>query len=146
MVLLPKALIAEYARQPDSSISFHQFIREGMNAKYTLFGDNIIDNNVQNPIVHRELSQKLSDKMEMINEEMVAALKDTLHSQFSGGDEVKFNIWELSSKILLRTTNRNLVGLPLCRNPEYLDATTHYSTKAFATIFYVRLIPPFLRP
>jgi hypothetical protein len=146
MLLLPVELIGEYARQPESVVSFNKYVRDVMHAKYSLFGQNVLDNNIQKPIVYRELFQKLSDKMEMMNEEMVAALKDVLIPQLDEKGEMKINMWDTATKFLSRTSNRIIVSYPLCRNQEYLDATVHYAVNMFSLAVYIRFIPPFLRP
>ncbi|KAK9414898.1 putative Ent-kaurene oxidase [Seiridium unicorne] len=143
MLLLPLELIGEYARQPESVVSFNTYVRDVMHAKYTLFGDNVLDNNTQKPIVYRELFQKLSDKMDMMNEELVLAMKAVLVPDEKG--EININMWDTATKFLSRTSNRIIVGHPLCRNQEYLDAAVHYAVSMFSTAVYIRFIPPFLR-
>ena len=146
MLLMPVELIGEYARQPESAVSFNKYVREVMLAKYSLFGQNVLDNNIQKPIVYRELFQKLGDKMGMMNEEMVGALDKFLASQLNGKSEMQINMWDTATKFLSRTSNRIIVGYPLCRNQEYLDATVHYAVNMFSIALYMRFIPPFLRP
>ncbi|KAM0815761.1 putative Ent-kaurene oxidase [Seiridium cardinale] len=142
MLLLPLELIGEYARQPESVVSFNTYVRDVMHAKYTLFGDNVLDNNTQKPIVYRELFQKLSDKMGMMNEELVLAMKAVLIPD----EKSEINMWDTATKFLSRTSNRIIVGHPLCRNQEYLDAAVHYAVSMFSTAVYIQFIPPFLRP
>ncbi|KAI0129029.1 putative cytochrome P450 [Xylariales sp. AK1849] len=144
MLLLPLELIGEYARQPESVVSFNTYVRDVMHAKYTLFGDNVLDNNTQKPIVYRELFQKLSDKMGMMNEELVLAMKAVLIPDEKGN--ININMWDTATKFLSRTSNRIIVGHPLCRNQEYLDAAVHYAVNMFSLAVYIRFIPPFLRP
>ena len=105
-----------------------------------------MDNNIQKPIVYSELFQKLSDKMEVMNEEMVGAMDKFLASQLDERGEMKINMWDTATKFLSRTSNRIIVGYPLCRNQEYLDATVHYAVNMFSLAVYIRFIPPFLRP
>ncbi|KAK2731040.1 hypothetical protein FQN55_005166 [Onygenales sp. PD_40] len=146
MMLLPRQLIAEYARQPEAIVSFNKYVRDVMHPKYSLFGANILDNNTQKPIVYRELYQKLGDKMEMMNTELVGALNDVLLPQLDENGEMKINMWDTATKFLSRTSNRIISGYPLCRNQEYLDATVHYAVNMFSLAVYIRFIPPFLRP
>jgi hypothetical protein len=144
--LLPKELIAEYARQPESIVSFHTYVRNAMHAKYSLFGDNILDNNMQKPIVYRELFQKLPDKMEMMNEEIVMAIDNVLTAKLNKQGEISINMWDTATTILSRASNRIIAGHPLCRNQDYLDAAVHYAVSMFSLAVYLRFIPQFLRP
>ena len=117
-----------------------------MHPKWSLFGDNVLDNNTQKPIVYRELFQKLADKMEVMNEEMVGAMDAVLTPQIDKNGELTINMWDTATKFLSRTSNRIIVGYPLCRNQEYLDATVHYAVTMFSTAVYIRFIPSFFRP
>uniref|UniRef100_A0A093V9E4 Ent-kaurene oxidase n=1 Tax=Talaromyces marneffei PM1 TaxID=1077442 RepID=A0A093V9E4_TALMA len=146
LLLLPKELIAEYARQPESIVSFHTYVRNAMHAKYSLFGDNVLDNNIQKPIVYRELFQKLPDKMDMMNEELVMAINDGVTANLDSHGEISINMWDTATAILSRACNRIIAGHPLCRNQEYLDAAVHYAVSMFSLAVYLRFIPPFLRP
>lgn len=117
-----------------------------MHAKYSLFGDNVLDNNIQKPIVYRELFQKLPDKMDMMNEELVMAINDGVTANLDSHGEISINMWDTATAILSRASNRIIAGHPLCRNQEYLDAAVHYAVSMFSLAVYLRFIPPFLRP
>lgn len=146
LLLLPKELIAEYARQPESIVSFNTYVRNAMHSKYSLFGDNVLDNNIQKPIVYRELFQKLPDKMDMMNEELVMGINDVLTAKLNDRGEISINMWDTATAILSRASNRIIAGYPLCRNQEYLEAAVHYAVSMFSLAVYLRFIPPFLRP
>ncbi|EGE81029.2 cytochrome P450 [Blastomyces dermatitidis ATCC 18188] len=130
MMLLPRQFIAEYARQPEAIVSFNKYVRDVMHPKYSLFGANILDNNLQKPIVYRELYQKLGNKIEMMSTELVGALNDVLLPQLDENVEMKINMWDTATKFLSR----------------YLDATVHYAVNMFSRAVYIRFIPRFLRP
>ncbi|KAK7746230.1 hypothetical protein SLS62_009446 [Diatrype stigma] len=140
MLLLPVDLIGEYAKQPEDVVSFDKYVREVMHARYSLFGDNMLDNNIQKPIVRKELVQKLRFKIDMMNEEMVAALNDALTSQMDKNGEIRINVWDTAMKFLSRTSNRIIVGYPLCRNEEYLEATIDYAVNMFSLAIYNDLL------
>lgn len=50
------------------------------------------------------------------------------------------------TKVVCRATNRTIVGLPLCRNPDYLELTTQFAADVVTMSSILRLVPPFLRP
>ncbi|KAL2365893.1 hypothetical protein RJZ56_001191 [Blastomyces dermatitidis] len=113
-MLLPRQFIAEYARQPEAIVSFNKYVRDVMHPKYSLFGANILDNNLQKPIVYRELYQKLGNKIEMMSTELVGALNDVLLPQLDENGEMKINMWDTATKFLSRTSNR-IISAPLVR-------------------------------
>ncbi|OJD19424.1 hypothetical protein AJ78_00598 [Emergomyces pasteurianus Ep9510] len=113
MMLLPRQLVAEYARQPEAIVSFNKYVRDVMHPKYSLFGANILDNNIQKPIVYRELYQKLGDKIEMMNTELVGALNGVLLPQLDANAEMKLNMWETANQIPLAYEQQNHIRVPL---------------------------------
>lgn len=50
-----------------------------------------------------------------------------------------------SSELILRVVNRALVGLPLCRNRDYLSHTDAFTTNVLLCTFATQLAPRFLR-
>lgn len=121
-----------------------------MHSKYVCFNENVLNNNLQTPIVLRELKSKLADKMPMMNEEMTGALEHYLGSELDKAEgtkgELQISMWDLITKIMSRSSNRITSGYPLCRDQEYLDAMVKYSVQMFSTAVYIRFIPAFLRP
>ncbi|KAK2804810.1 hypothetical protein FQN51_001452 [Onygenales sp. PD_10] len=146
LFLLPVELLDEFARQPDKVVSLHAYTREVMHPKYTTFGENFVDNSIHYPVVYRELGQKLASQTHKINDETVFAVKDILTSQLDKNGELSINMWETSLKLLTQVSNRAVIGLPLCRNQEFLDANRVYSDNMFSVGLIIRLIPSFLRP
>ncbi|KAF3759927.1 putative cytochrome P450 [Cryphonectria parasitica EP155] len=146
LILLPLDLIDEYVKQPENVVSFKTFVAGAMHSKYVCFGENILNNNIQTPIVLRELKSKLADKMPMMNEEMVGALEHYVGSRMDESGVMQINMWDMVTKLMSRSSNRITSGYPLCRNQEYLDAMVQYSVQMFSTAVYIRFIPPFLRP
>ncbi|KAF8154353.1 hypothetical protein K438DRAFT_361398 [Mycena galopus ATCC 62051] len=50
------------------------------------------------------------------------------------------------TQIISRITTRVFVGLPLCRNKEYLDLTNGHNIRVFAASQILRICPDFLKP
>ena len=101
MLLLPLEMIGEYAKQPESIVSFHTYVRQVMHPKYSLFGDNVLDNNLQKPIVYRELFQKLPEKVGMMNEELEAAMKLVLKDNMEADGTLSINMWDTAYQVLV---------------------------------------------
>ncbi|KAH6954420.1 cytochrome P450 [Fusarium avenaceum] len=146
MLMVPKQLLNEYVKQPENDISLKRYTLQALVPDYTTLGAHIVIHPVYRNVVHRELYQKLSDKMGMVDEEMKAALDDNIASKVDSNGVVKINMWDTASAILSRSANRIISGQPLCDNKEYRDATAEYAATFFASALYARFIPPFLRP
>jgi hypothetical protein len=146
MLMVPKLLLNEYVRQPENDISLKRYTLQALVPDYTTLGAHIVIHPVYRNVVHKELYQKLPDKMEMVNEEMIAAMKEVIAPKVSANGEAKINMWDTANQLLSRSANRIISGYPLCRNQEYQDATAEYAATFFASAVYARFIPPFLRP
>ena len=146
MLFLPESMLSEFARLPESVSSFNRYINDVVHPKYTLLGPKLLINNIHKPVISKELQQKLVDKMPMIDEEMASSLEDVVTAQVDNDGKATINVWDTALRILSRTSNRVIVGAPLCRNQEYLDAVVNSSVAVFPSGIFIRLIPGFLRP
>lgn len=54
-------------------------------------------------------------------------------------------IGEAIMRTVSRTSNRMIVGLPLCRNREYIDLCVQYAVDMFVSATIIRNVPAFLR-
>ncbi|KAM0547284.1 hypothetical protein ACHAPJ_010419 [Fusarium lateritium] len=144
MLMVPKQLLNEYVKQPDNDISLKRYTLQALVPDYTTLGAHIVIHSVYRNVVHRELYQKLPDKMGMVNEEMKAALDDNVASKADSQGIVKINMWDTASQILSRSANRIISGRPLCDNNEYRDATAEYAATFFASALL--LLPYMCRP
>ncbi|KAK0101343.1 hypothetical protein ONS95_006519 [Cadophora gregata] len=146
MLMVPKALLNEYVRQPENDISLKRYTLQALVPDYTTLGAHIVIHSVYRNVVHKELYQKLADKMGMVNEEMATSIREVIESQVGPKDEAKINMWDTNNQLLSRSANRVISGYPLCRNKEYQDATAAYAATFFASALYARFIPRLLRP
>ncbi|KAH8817505.1 cytochrome P450 [Xylogone sp. PMI_703] len=146
MLMVPKRLLNEYVSQPDNDISLKRYTLQSLVPDYTTLGAHIVIHSVYRSVVHKELYQKLPDKMGIVNEEVTAALDDVIASKVAVDGEARINMWDTANRILSRSANRIISGDPLCRNQEYDDVTAQYAATFFASALYARFIPPFLRP
>ena len=100
MLMVPKQLLNEYVRQPENDISLKMYTLQALVPDYTTLGAHIVIHSVYRNVVHKELQQKLADKMDMVNEEMTAALDDNIASKVGVNGEAKINMWDTANRIL----------------------------------------------
>ena len=146
MLMVPKAALNEYVRQPENDISLKRYTLQALVPDYTTLGAHIVIHSVYRNVVHKELYQKRADKMELVNEEMATSIKEVIESQVGPNGEARINMWDTNNQLLSRSANRVISGYPLCRNKEYQDATAAYAATFFASALYARFIPKILRP
>lgn len=146
MLMVPKKLLTEYTSQPENDISLKRYTLQALVPDYTTLGAHIVIHPVYRAVVHRELYQRLPDKMAMVNEEMIKSINDTIGSKVGSDGEVQINVWDTANRILSRSANRLISGHPLCQVQEYQDATAGYAATFFVSAVYARFIPNILRP
>lgn len=56
------------------------------------------------------------------------------------------NIWDSMMKVFARTSNRMFVGLPLCRNEEFLDGCRGFAQDVMVSTAILNFMPAWLKP
>jgi hypothetical protein len=80
-------------------------------------------------------------------DEMCYAFEDEIQfpENNTGDSWVSVNINEALMKIICRISNRTFVGLPLCRDKDYVDVNIKYTMDVVLGSQVVRMCPSFLR-
>ncbi|KAF8552481.1 cytochrome P450 [Imleria badia] len=110
--------LEELTRASDKELSSAQAINDQVQIEYTL-GPEVLHNPYHVSVVRLRLTRNLEGLYPEIRDEIVTSLAEVL--------DLRGNEWKcvsaLSSieKVICRTTNRVFVGLPLCRNPDWID-------------------------
>lgn len=79
-------------------------------------------------------------------DEMDAAFTDEVTCNLNGSEWTALPALTLASRIICRTSNRLLVGLPLCRDKEYVDLAVKYSMDVSVSAMILMQVPEFLKP
>ncbi|PBK59012.1 cytochrome P450 [Armillaria solidipes] len=61
-------------------------------------------------------------------------------------DWIEVPAYQVALQIICRASNRMFVGLPLCRNQEYIDLNINHTINAFSCAYTLNLLPDFLKP
>lgn len=77
-------------------------------------------------VIQINLTQRLSSILPEIVDEVTLAWKDNTNIT---DQWTEINVWDVMLKVISRAVNRMFVGLPLCRNQEFLDNLVEYSTE-----------------
>ena len=65
---------------------------------------------------------------------------------------MKFSEWtavpaaNVMQKVVGRASNRIFVGLPKCRDPDWIDLNVDHAVNSIKSILLVQLFPSFLKP
>ncbi|KAJ2936513.1 hypothetical protein H1R20_g580, partial [Candolleomyces eurysporus] len=140
---------ADIVRAPDKYLSSVEAANEFWQAELTLHTDEIGDN-IQIPVIANTLNKSLGSLVPLVHDEAVLAFEEAF--PFNREDEEgsqdgwkSFTISKPIMSIVGRVSNRILVGLPLCRNAEYINANIDYAVQVVVMSHILLAVPAFVR-
>jgi cytochrome P450 len=143
-VVLPMTEMKWLLEQPDHVLNQNEVNRQFLHADRTMLHPNIIRDMVHGRVIRREMTKDLDTYAEAIVEEIKHSL--TLNWGDDPGVWNEVRIYDTMLDVISRISNRVLVGLPLCRNEEYLRSSSTFARNVIITAGLLNLMPPFLRP
>ncbi|KZT08878.1 cytochrome P450 [Laetiporus sulphureus 93-53] len=133
----------ELSRLPDNVMSAHEAGVDLIQARYTI-GKEIFERAIEIMAIRGPLTHKVGAMIPEMMDEAIASFGELI--------PVKDNEWlEVTAsptitRIIARASNRLFVGLPVCREPEYLDTLAGFSVGVVTGKFVMDLFPKFLKP
>ncbi|TCD69273.1 hypothetical protein EIP91_008208 [Steccherinum ochraceum] len=134
--------IEELKRMSDDQVSNYGGIDELLAARYIL-GADVVANPYHMPLVHAKLTRNLSDFHAIMKDEMWSAFSDHIGHSY---EWTSVPALKTVMSIISRTSNRVFVGLPLCRDPEFLSISTNITLDIGQSRFLINLFPAFMKP
>ncbi|KAI6150271.1 cytochrome P450 [Pisolithus tinctorius] len=142
VVCLDRSHLEHVARAPDDHLSFMEAADNIMKLEYTL-GLKISDN-YHISIIQSTLTRSLSVLYADMRDEIVVACNEYLDIKH---DEWKaISVVHVALQMASRASNRMFVGLPLCRDPGWLELNINLPRAVVDEARILRLFPNFLLP
>ncbi|KAK7686505.1 hypothetical protein QCA50_010103 [Cerrena zonata] len=136
-------LIEEVRKLPDEQVSFAEAVDEFFQLRHT-FGRDITSTHLHVDVIRNQLTRNISTIFEDFRDEIVAVFDDLIPATQDKWSSIA--TLPTMQTMVARVSSRVFVGLPLCRNEEYLQIAVSH-TKAIARIREVLLcFPPVLKP
>ncbi|KAH0564835.1 hypothetical protein GP486_001771 [Trichoglossum hirsutum] len=143
-VIIPMSQLRWLLEQPDSILSQNEVNRQFLEADYTMLHPNIIRDTVHERVIRREMTNQLGPLTEDMVDEVEFALEQNWGVDTEEWREVP--VYDTMADIIRRISNRVLVGVPLCRDKDYLKSSGSFSRNVVITAGMINLLPHFLRP
>ncbi|KAE9389794.1 cytochrome P450 [Gymnopus androsaceus JB14] len=137
-----RVMIEDIKKAPDAQLDIKEANGDTLQVEYTL-SKQVILNPYHVAVVRTPLTRNIATRFAEVRDEIVAAFADLIPAQ---EDWVKISAYTTSFQIVGRTINRFFVGLPLCRDPDWLDLNTHFAVNVFISAQIINLFPGFLKP
>ncbi|KAF8552682.1 cytochrome P450 [Imleria badia] len=134
--------LEELARASDKALSSLEAINDQIQVEYTL-GPEVHHNPYHVAVVRSHLTRNIDVLYPEIRDEIVTSFAEVL--------DLKGNEWKsvpaliVMEKVICRTSNRVFVGLPLCRNQDWIDFNIKCTIDAVKGGLAIGLLPQFMR-
>lgn len=144
-VVLPPSQTAWFLDQADNVLSASASHYDALQGDYNFTSSKMFKDPFHDHVIHKYLPRRAGAMIPDIQEEIQVAMDQTWGVDTKAWREIR--IWENMLSIIPRPTNRMILGLPTCRNEEYLKNMSKFSERVLLCAnFYLRIIPRFLRP
>ncbi|KAJ7434826.1 cytochrome P450 [Mycena galericulata] len=135
--------IAEICAAPDDVLSFYDGAQESLQADYTM-GPEITENPYHQHTVRNTLTRNIARILPEVMDEIILSFEDVL--ALENAEWKAFTVLPGVMQAIARVSNRAFVGLPLCRNKEYLGLNIGYTIRAFKSGQLIALLPGIFKP
>ncbi|KAH8113854.1 cytochrome P450 [Phellopilus nigrolimitatus] len=136
-------LVEEIRKAPDDKFSFTEAAHDIIAARWTI-GSNVALHSYHFSIIRSQLTRHLGSLFDDVRDEIMHAFADNIPAKEN--EWVSVSVLPAVRNIVSRTSNRIFVGLPLCRNQEYIDLSVQFAVTCVQTSQLINRLPTFLRP
>ncbi|RDX53553.1 cytochrome P450 [Lentinus brumalis] len=139
-------MVDDMRKRPDDELSFVEGAEETLQTRFTL-GRDTIDDPYHVDLIRDKLMRSLAAVLPDVIDELSLAVPEYICPQEGDKSEWdKVNILDVTQKIIARASNRVFVGLPACRNEEYLTLAIQFTLDVVKDMFLLGLAPVVMRP
>ncbi|KAI9783032.1 MAG: hypothetical protein M1816_001609 [Peltula sp. TS41687] len=140
---MPSSQIPWILDQPEHILSVTEAHIDTLEADYT-FDPYVIRHLTHIPVIRRDLTRHLGSLTSDLMEEIGLGFDQYWGSDTENWKEVC--VYDDMMRIVASASNRVLVGLPLCRNQEFLMNAVKFVQSAPFLAQFIKLFPKFLKP
>ncbi|KAI0673746.1 cytochrome P450 [Trametes maxima] len=136
-------MINDLGRRPDEELSFFESTAESLQVKNTVGPE---------PFVYQYhigvIKDKLTRNIPAIIPDVIDELSTAVAEHIPAGDKEWLEIDTMNTirQVIARISSRIFVGLPLCRNQDYLDLAISFSTAIANDVNMLSWFPSYLKP
>lgn len=145
MIVLSQSQVPWLLDQPDHILSTSAAHYDSLGGDYAFTTPQILKDPYHENVVHKYLPRRVTPMIPELWEELSLALDETWGMDTEHWKEMC--VFENMMIVVPPTTNRMVLGLPLCRNQDYLTTMGKFAMDVIASAtFFLPFTPRFLRP
>ncbi|KAF8347875.1 cytochrome P450 [Amanita rubescens] len=134
--------IEDIRQASDDVLSLRRALEEVLHTNLT-FGPKTLEDTSLADAIRTPLTRSIGTKFPEIYDEITAAF---IHHVPASADEwIKIRAYPIMMDIACRASNRMLVGLPLCRNPDYIELNKQFTIDIVKAGNLINTFPSFLK-
>ncbi|KAI6043534.1 cytochrome P450 [Pisolithus marmoratus] len=142
-VVLNRSHLDDMAKAGDNELSFIDVANENIHVEYTL-SPAILHDQYHNSILRSQLTTNVGAIYPDIRNELVVAFDEAL--DLDGNEWKSVTAIEMIRNVVCRVHNRVFVGLPLCRDPDWVDLLVRLTVALVQEGALLMLVPKFIKP
>ncbi|CAG8951011.1 hypothetical protein HYFRA_00006408 [Hymenoscyphus fraxineus] len=143
-VILPQTMVDWLLQQPDSVLDQNEVNRDFLQADFTMLHPKVATDTVHGEVIKKVLTRRLGEFTGDVLEEVDFAFRSAWGVDTDNWKTI--TAYDTMSEVITRISNRVLVGLPLCRNEDYLYYSSRFARFVILESAAIHMFPNFLRP
>lgn len=143
-VILPNSQIRWLLEQPDSVLSQERVNRQFLEADHTFLHANLVKDPVHPEIIKYELNKHIGNFTDDIVDEMRACLDECWGTDTENWHDIK--AYDTILDVIARLSTRVFIGLPLCRDPDFLQTCKSFNRNVAISAAILSALPAFMKP
>ncbi|KZT73525.1 cytochrome P450 [Daedalea quercina L-15889] len=145
VLVTSRMAVEELARAPEDVLSFPAAADDSIQVPYTL-GPEIAHNPYHISILRTRLMRNAHRMFDDLRDEIVAAFSDEVQFRDISNEWAGIRSKDVALQVVCRAVNRVFVGLPVCRDPEYLAVNKGFTMNVVLSGALIKLFPSFMKP
>ncbi|KAF9235144.1 cytochrome P450 [Melanogaster broomeanus] len=123
VIVSGRQFLDDICKSRDDELSAVEALNDILSGQYIL-GPEMFRNSYHYPIVRSRLTRSLGTLYPDLRDEVITAFEEIL--DLKGNEWKSVPALEAVQQVVCRTTNRVFVGLPLCRNPDWINLNVRF--------------------
>ncbi|KAI4185316.1 MAG: hypothetical protein L6R41_004203 [Letrouitia leprolyta] len=144
ILIVPPSQLKWLVDQPDHVLSTAAFHYDAQQGDYAFTDPKVLRDPYHEHVLHKSLPRKVGTLVSEISDEVAHTFDQVWATDTNSWREV--DVHKSIDSLVAPTVNRMILGLPLCRNEEYLSEMHKFTMNAVTIMTVLQFTPSFLTP
>ncbi|CZT24776.1 related to cytochrome P450 [Ramularia collo-cygni] len=143
-IVIPSEKLRWLTNQPDDVSSVRAAHYDMLQADYNFTDPYLIQSVFHERVIHKNLARKVDHIIPDIYDEIAASVDDNFGLNTDKWTELP--VWDIAINMFARISNRLFVGLPLCRDKDFLKQSTAFAMDVVTAVALLPFFPSWSLP